>query len=178
MDRLNEFAAGHLGFCLAEMLAEIDDQLSRHTAARALDQLDARQAAGQPIEAVCASNLRARLVEKLASDPLVLARRKLVEVNTILTSGTAPGGASSSNVTDLARVRQQRRSAANPATSADRPRLMAFPGRGVAVMALCALATLSSLGWVARTPGIDILTAIAPPHGPVPAAQVGIADAH
>ena len=181
MDRRSEFAAGHLGFCLAEMMAEIEDQLSRHAAARALEQLDARETAAEPVTAVDAATLRAALVSRLAAEPLTIVRRKLLEINALLTTGSvdsAAGVEPAGNVADLAAFRQEKRSASQSQARPRTLRRVAGAVGGLAMLALASLASIPSLGWISRSPGIDILTAISPPHAPAPASHVGIADAH
>ncbi len=181
MDRSSEFAAGHLGFCLAEMLAEIDDQLSRHAAVRALEQLEAREMASEPMTTVDAASLRAALVDRIATDPRSIARRKLLEINALLIAGVADPVArpeTAANVTDLAAVRQEKLKSSQPVTRPRGLRRVAGAVAGLAIVALAGFSSVPSLNWIGRSSGIDIVTAISRPSTAAPASHVGIVDAH
>jgi hypothetical protein len=180
MDRRSEFAAGHLGFCLAEMLAEIDDQLSRHAAARALEQLEARELAGEPVTTVDAASLRHALLGRIAADPRSIARRKLLEINALLITGTGSGAEprSAGKVVDLTAFRQEQQAASQPSSRPRSLRRVAGAVSGLAILALASFASASSLSWIGRVSGFEIVTVFSRPNAATPASRVGIVDAH
>jgi hypothetical protein len=77
-------AGPHMAFCIAEMLAELDQKLAEDQAVRALAQLEAREARGEPISALCGASLKAALQRRIAQNPLTIARRKLLEIAEVL----------------------------------------------------------------------------------------------
>jgi len=181
MDRRSEFAAGHLGFCLAEMLAEIDDQLSQHAAVRALEQLEARNKAGEPLTTVDAASLRTALASRIDADPRTMVRRKLLEINALLTTGGAEPAArtqATANVTDLTAFRQEKASSGQPVARPRKLRRLVGAVAGLAIVAVASLASIPSPGWIGRSAGMDILTAIARPSPVTPVSRVGIVDSH
>lgn len=173
-------ATGHLGLCLAEMLAEIDDQLARLEEVRALAQLDEREAAGQPLEAVCGKALRARLETTIATHKLTAARRKLVELHALLTGPvlapaptaapepaveTAAVPAPAATVTDLATAR----AAKATAPTRQRPALITGTARALATVGMLLLAgagTATYIGQLGRITGLDLAATTMPATPP------------
>ena len=73
---------------------------------RALQQLDEREAAGEPLEAIDGQALRATLVAALSANRIYAARAKIIEAIDLLTgSGPADGAPHSARVKDLAAMR-------------------------------------------------------------------------
>ncbi len=96
----NTRECNHIQFMLDEIEAEIAALEDRCQLTAALRQLDAREAAGEPVTAVCAQTLRALIARQLATSPLAASRRKLAELRAILVA-TPVGAALPSNVVDL-----------------------------------------------------------------------------
>ncbi len=82
--------SGHLAFCIEEMLAELDEQLMESSPVRALRQLDAREARGESLEAVCPLALRAWIVAQIDALPLSQVRRKVLELKAFIAQPAAP----------------------------------------------------------------------------------------
>ncbi|MFM9939572.1 MAG: hypothetical protein ACKVP7_08760 [Hyphomicrobiaceae bacterium] len=166
---------GHLGLCLDEMIAEVEAQLETLEAVQALAQLETREALGETLTAVCGPSLRASLKRQIASHPLTTARRKLAELQLILSplevvSTPQDDTATVATVTDLAAYRAERAepvAAAVVAIPASPPAAPRRLGRTLAMLALLAatgLGSLSVASQLGRIPGFDIsVTAIPTP---------------
>ncbi len=162
---------GHLGLCLDEMIAEVEDQLAHLEIVRALAQLDAREAQGEVLTVICATSLRRSLERQIAGHRLTIARRQLAELQRVF--DVAPPVASSSAiptaiapaapVADLAAYRAERAQPASvtvPTTSTTSTtrstRRLGGTLAMLALLAVSALGTLSYVGQAVRLPGFDI----------------------
>lgn len=185
---------GHLGFCLDEMLAEIDEQLANLEAVRALAQLNEREARGETLLAVCGKALREGLELQVAGHRLTRARAKLLEVDAVLASGSiadamvappvpvaemAPvAAAPDATVADLAAYRSKKAEfpkASNgkaPGRAGNVARAMLAAG----LLALGGLGSVSYVGQSARLPAFDISVSAFPP--PSVTGRAGFAANH
>ena len=186
---------GHLGYCLDEMLAEIDDQLGRLEAVRALAQLDEREARGDTVQAVCGKCLRATLEQQVAGHRLSLARAKIVAAQAILAPTSELSGAvaaaetptavppaapkssdaGSATVTDLAAYRAAKSAPRGGRAVARAARVMLAAG----LLALGGLGGLGSAGYVShalRLPGFEISVSAMPT--PAVTAPAGLAASY
>lgn len=180
---------GHLGFCLHEMLAEIDDQLQRLDIVRALAQLDAREACGEMLEAVCGKALRQNLERQVAEHRLTRAKAKLVELQGVLDpnapesvpvavvpAATVQATPVAADVADLAvyRASKAEKTAAKTTRSA-----VAGVARVVLAAGLLALGGLGSASYVGqsvRLPGFDISVSAIPT--PAATSRTGLASSY
>jgi hypothetical protein len=91
--RLRAFAreqvVQHIQYCLDELLAEFEARIRMSHSAKALAQLDAREARGETLEAVDGRLLRAKLVHDIEALPDSKARRMVLEIRATIASGAA-----------------------------------------------------------------------------------------
>ena len=112
----------HIQFCIDEMLAEVEAALANSECVRALAQLDERDARGEPLECVDGPRLRGYLQRQVDALPLVLARRKVVELRALLEAPTAqpiPDTSVDIAATNLVMVPAAAPVAAEPARGSD-----------------------------------------------------------
>lgn len=79
----------HIQYCLDELLAEFEARIRMSHSAKALAQLDAREARGEPLEAVDGRLLRAKLLQDIEALPDSKARRMVLEIRATLASGAS-----------------------------------------------------------------------------------------
>jgi len=99
----------HVHFLLAELEAELRALEAADEAAQALAQLDAREAAGEPLVEVCGQALRASLSLRVAQSPVTAGLRRLQDMREAIEGRpplqAAPGHDLSHSVIDLAQRR-------------------------------------------------------------------------
>jgi hypothetical protein len=74
----------HIQYCLDELLAEFEARIRMSSSAKALAQLDAREARGEPVEAVDPRLLRQKIQTDIDNLPESRARRLLLEMRDVL----------------------------------------------------------------------------------------------
>jgi hypothetical protein len=139
----------HLDHCIAEMRAEIEAALAADTAVRALAQLEARNAAGEPLTVVCGTTLKAALQGKVAANPMTIALRKIGELELVL-SGEAlriaeEPAAAGPHVVAIAPAREAK------AQAVRRVSPMRAAGRKMAAASLAAMCWVASVRYVTPT---------------------------
>ena len=145
MLRVRQADLKHVHFLLTELEAELRAHEAADEAAQALAQLDAREAAGEPLVEVCGRTLRASLSLRVAQSPVTAGLRKLQDMRDAidgrLPPQTAPAQDPSHSVIDLA----QRRTAIQAQPEASRGEGMWRLGHAVAVSLVLAALTLTGL---------------------------------
>ena len=114
----------HIQYCLDELLAEFEARIRMSHSARALAQLDAREARGETLEAVDGRLLRAKLLQDIEALPDSKARRMVLELRAMTASG-APAAETTRTVVSSFSVVSM--SNARPAATAPRARSLPPP---------------------------------------------------
>lgn len=156
-------AMSHIRFCVAEMMAEIDEGLACDERVRALAQLDARESEGRPLEAVCGRALRASLEGAIGAGKLARARLKLAELQAILDGPerveTGPGLPVATATAEVVVLAAHREAKAQPAGERKPARAAA---RALGIGALFMLGALAATPIVSPLARMQVMEFVGP----------------